>query len=141
MYSLEFYGRHICEALDKIGVHQNKSLMLEYPNFLREDLHSHFIRGYFDGDGSVVKNNKTGSVLITITSTQTFCESCLDILRRFTNVGGGIYDASNHNGITKVLSICGNQCKDVLDWLYQDATMYIERKHDRYLQYYYTNAA
>ena len=141
MYVLEFYGTHICKSLDNNGMHQNKSLILTYPEFLREDLYSHFIRGYFDGDGSVYQNPITGSVTITITSTEQFCNTCLDILRRNLSIGGGIYDASNHNGITKVLSICGDQCKTVLEWLYQDAEMYIQRKYDRYIQYYCATAA
>lgn len=38
--------------LEKIGVIERKTLVLTFPE-LREDLIPHFIRGYFDGDGSV----------------------------------------------------------------------------------------
>lgn len=142
MYSLDFYGSAICDDLDKVGVHQNKSLSLEYPDFLDEKLHSHFIRGYFDGDGSIYSWTKRFQVVFTITSTEKFCNRCLDIIRSNVRVGGSIYDASCHNGITKVISIGGNdQCKRVLDWLYEDASLFIKRKHDRYLQYFYPYAA
>lgn len=141
MCTLEFYGSHICNALDIIGMHQNKSLILEYPSFLYDDLHRHFIRGYFDGDGSFnIWHNKQS--IITITSTEQFCRECLRIIRLNANIGGNIYDASCHNGITKYISISGNvQCKKVLDWLYYDADLFLKRKYDQYVKYFYPSAA
>lgn len=71
--------------------------------------------------------------MLTITSTSNFCEKCLEILREEVGVGGGIYDASSKNGITKVLSISGSkQLERLLKWLYQDAELYMKRKHDIY---------
>jgi hypothetical protein len=38
-----------------------------------------------------------------------------------------------HNGITKVLSFSGTkQVKTFLDWLYQDAEMFLYRKYQKY---------
>ena len=46
---------------------------------------------------------------------------------------GNIYDAQCHNGITKVLSISGRfQTNIVLDWLYVDSHIYLERKYEKY---------
>ena len=52
--------------LNKHGCIQNKSLVLQFPT-ISNSLIPHFIRGYFDGDGSVFilnkKNyNKTNSI-------------------------------------------------------------------------------
>ena len=47
------YGPKIEEQLTNLGVVHNKSLILEFPTFLPDELMPHFIRGYFDGDGSV----------------------------------------------------------------------------------------
>ena len=38
--------------LENLGLHQNKTFTLEYPN-IDEKLERHFLRGYFDGDGYV----------------------------------------------------------------------------------------
>ena len=136
MYQLEFYGKYICRTLEKLGMVQNKSLVLTFPEHLDKNLYSHFIRGYFDGDGSLcVHRNKNGKYqsLLTITSTEKFCKQCLEILRNEVGVGGGIYDASSHNGITKVISISGFvQLDKLLNWLYKDADLYIKRKYDIY---------
>lgn len=146
MYSLEVYGTHICDSLNNLGMTQGKSLTLKFPVFLDDDLIRHFIRGYFDGDGSFSYSNANSSQryqgLVTITSTENFCLECLSYIRSKINVGGSIFDSSCHNGITKVISIGGNvQCKLFLDWLYEDSEMYLKRKHDKYLNAYYPNAA
>lgn len=39
--------------LEKWGCIENKTFKLKFPEFLSEELVPHFIRGYFDGDGSV----------------------------------------------------------------------------------------
>lgn len=135
MYQLEFHSAHLCRTLMDIGMVQNKSLVLNFPT-IDKSLYSHFIRGYFDGDGSLYTYTKTNGGMqntLTITSTDKFCNKCLNILKDELNIGGGVYDASSHNGITKVLSVCGNiQVKKVLDWFYKDADLFMQRKYDLY---------
>lgn len=138
MYSLVVHSKHMCQVLNDIGMTQNKSLKLTFPEIVTPDLYSHFIRGYFDGDGSYCIRNdlKYGRRdMITFTSTESFCKSLKEIINTYTQAtGGGIYDASCHNGITKVLSFSGrNQTKLILDWLYQDAKLYLQRKYEKYL--------
>ena len=139
MYQLEFYSAHMCKTLEKLGMVQNKSLVLTFPTFLDPTLYSHFIRGYYDGDGSLCSHyTKKGwfQSLVTITSTDSFCKDCLEIIRQETSIGGGIYESSSHNGITKVLSISGtNQLKVFFEWLYKDAELYMMRKYDLYMKY------
>jgi len=40
------------------GCHQRKTFTIKFPNFLDEKLIRHFIRGYFDGDGSISESKK-----------------------------------------------------------------------------------
>ena len=137
MWKLLLFSKHMCNTLNNLGMTPNKSLTLEFPEWLNENLYSHFIRGYFDGDGSLCihqKKNGKYQPLLTITSTNQFCQRCLDIMRHELNIGGGVYDASSHNGITKVLSISGFvQLDKVLKWLYKDAELYMKRKYDIYI--------
>ena len=139
MYQLEFFGKHICDTLDKLGMHQNKSLVLTFPTFLKEELYSHFIRGYFDGDGSYCYRQDPyygERDLVTLTSTDAFCKDAKKIINIYSQaMGGGIYDSSCHNGITKVLSFSGkNQVNNLLNWIYKDAELYIQRKYDLYFK-------
>lgn len=138
MCTLEMYSAHMCKSLEKIGVVKNKSLKLEFPNIPR-DLYAHFVRGYFDGDGSIyqyVKNENNKHIVLTFTSTENFCKKLKEILETELGIYCGIYESSCHNGITKVVSLAGkNSTKKLLDWMYKDATLYLKRKYDRYIEY------
>ena len=131
---LLLFSKHLCQTLANWGMVPNKSLVLQFPDIPKK-FYRHFIRGYFDGDGSLTVTN-VSRPLITVTSTEEFCKKVQEILVDVLQIpGGGIYDASCHNGITKVLSISGpRQCKKVLDWIYKDAELYLQRKYDRYLK-------
>lgn len=136
-YRMLIFSSHICQSLDLYGMSPRKSLTLSFPD-IREDLLPHFIRGYFDGDGSIAQGTKITNFILTITSTNTFCNKLKDIIEKNVGINCHIYDASNHNGITKVFTTTGRQqVKALLDWLYKDADMYLERKYNRYIQYFY----
>lgn len=136
-YRLLIFSKHMSKELHNKGVVTNKSLILEFPDWLDPDLYSHFIRGYFDGDGSIGKHNNT--ISCTITSTNNFCERIKKICENFIGVKVKIYDASCHNGVTKQMNIYGgkNSIKKFLDWIYTDANIYMERKYKRYMKYFY----
>lgn len=141
MYKLTVYSMYMCRTLEKYGVFQNKSLILEFPTWLDKTLINHFVRGYFDGDGSYCHhkvNRKTSKMahyqdVVTFTSTYDFCNELLSILRNNGTIsGGGVYDASNHNGITAVLSISGRrQIMSLFNWMYKDAELYMARKYNK----------
>lgn len=138
-YRLNIFSKHMCNSLQSIGMLPNKSLILTYPD-IPDNLHSHFIRGYFDGDGSVcqiIKSANNHAVQLTITSTETFCQKLCEICKDKIGITGHIYNASCNNGITKVFNLSGrNLVKTFLDWIYTDAELYMERKHERYINYY-----
>lgn len=134
-YRLIFFNKHICDILNEIGMLPNKSLSLTFPN-LEASLYSHFIRGYFDGDGSVCFS-KNGNCIATITSTESFCNSIKEILFEQLGIYTGIYNASNNNGITKVASISGkNQVQKFGEYIYKDAEMFLSRKYNKFLEKY-----
>lgn len=118
----------------------NKSLTLKFPNIDVQFIPD-FIRGFFDGDGSVYNGKKKTQFTLTITSTNDFCKELVKIVSEYVGINCHIYDASNHNGITKVFTVSGrNQVKAFMDWMYQDAEMFLERKHQRYTEYFYNVA-
>ena len=135
-YNLILNSFRISTILDMRGMYPNKSLILTFPRWLNPSLYNHFLRGVYDGDGSVyMRHKKSGgtAVNLTITSTENFCKGVMDICAKYLNINPHIYDSSCHNGITKVFTLSGNiVTKKFLDWLYKDATIYLQRKYDRY---------
>ena len=134
-YRLLLFSTHMCNSLENIGMIPNKSLKLDYP-VIDPCFNKDFIRGYFDGDGSFTcrqVDNCKYNWLITITSTNSFCNKIYSILSNELGVNGGIYDSSAHNNITKVYSLSGkNQVQTVMSWMYDGAEMFLQRKYDKY---------
>ena len=54
-YVLQFNGEKLTSDLIKLGCTTNKSLTLQFPTYkiVPIEFMSHFIRGYFDGDGCI----------------------------------------------------------------------------------------
>ena len=77
-YRLLFFSSYMCMSLVDKGVIQNKSLKITFPNWIDKTLIPHFVRGVFDGDGSIcqqIKNENNHAILLTITATESFCNS------------------------------------------------------------------
>jgi len=124
------------------GVLINKSLKLIFPSFqiVPVELIRHFIRGYFDGDGSLSHygpNNKN-HFTIKICGTYEFLSNLKSCLRDALELGGlgSICKSTNNNKNNYYLTIGGNiQVTAVLNHLYKNATIYLERKYFRYLHF------
>ena len=137
MCTFNMYSKHICDSLTNLGIVKNKSLVLKFPD-IKEELYPHLLRGYFDGDGSIyqqVKNEHNKKITLTFTSTEQFCKKIKEIVETKLGIYCGIYDASCHNGITKVASLSGTSAIKLLNWMYKDADLYLQRKYDRYITY------
>ena len=142
-YALIMFSSYMCNTLAEKGVVPNKSLVVTFPQWLDKQLIRHFVRGVFDGDGSLYgsyRNENNKPVVLTITATQQFCETLKNICKNEIGIDAKIYDASCHNGITKVFTLSGRLiAKEFLDWIYKDADLYLQRKYDRYCDYYNIN--
>ena len=129
-WRLLMFSKHMCETLNNIGMTPCKSLTLGFPD-IDSSLHRHFIRGYFDGDGSVALK----SPIASLTSTFNFCETVRNILLEQLNIYPNIQEAANHNGITAVLQCRLNESIKFLTWIYDNANLYLKRKYDRFNNY------
>ncbi len=128
--------KEICEQLITHGCVPNKSLILNFPTTIPNELIRHFLRGYSDGDGTIYKNQKTINTIWKIISTKQFCNKTAKILKEELKIKcSQSLSRPKTNQITTTLAVGGNlQVKRVLDWLYQDATIYLPRKYEKYLE-------
>lgn len=94
------------------GCVPNKSLVLKKIPEIEENLISHFIRGYFDGDGSIHKT--LNQWRISFTGTQDFLKDIQKHLKVSTKIVQGPNNAKDF-----VFQVMGKyQLKRVLDYLY-----------------------
>lgn len=133
-YKLCITNKYMATQLMELGVVPHKSLILTFPDWLTEDLYPDFIRGYMDGDGNIAKKEKR----VNLIGTEAFCMKLADVLHKILNINCGIYLChGNKNTTTRTLQIAGgNQVKRFLDYIYNDANLYLFRKYDIYKDLY-----
>lgn len=132
-YRLDINNRHMCDALYYHGIVPSKSLILKFPINLPFELYKDFFRGYTDGDGTIRKKRPES---VSIISTKEFVDDAKLFIENYLQINC-FYDKTEPNGITTTLSIGGfNQVKKYLDWIYNDANLYIQRKYDIYNDIY-----
>lgn len=137
-YQLSINSAHMSEVLAQYGMIQRKSLTLEYPYWMDESLQRHFIRGYFDGDGHISKQKYKYNM--SIVSTDNFCQGVKNVIEQQLYLNPTIYYTSNKEKSTRILMLTKkNDCKIFFDWLYNDAHLFLNRKHKVYMNKYCIN--
>ena len=135
-YVLKFSSYKIKQDLINLGCMPNKTFKLQFPQ-IDEKLYHHFIRGYFDGDGSIIRYKN--DFCISLISTENFCQAVNFIIFDQLSISGKMNKdkemLARGNDITSILLYQGNRrIQKILDWLYKDAIIYLERKYQRYLE-------
>ena len=119
-------NKHIAHMLSMHGVVKNKTFVVEYPRWLDDSLHSHFIRGMIDGDGSISRN------YISLCGTYDICYMTGEILKEKCGTHYTIY--KNQNSYD--LRVCRKaDIINVLTFLYKDADLFLNRKYNEYLNF------
>lgn len=126
-------NQHLWDTLNTLGCVPKKSLILQFPDisiFSTEDLIVHFIRGYFDGDGCISYANKEHTkICINIVGT----EHMLDCINHYVPVK--LYKTKKSNTDACSVSLSGTKAFKVVDYLYKNASIYLDRKYQRYLDF------
>ena len=114
--------------LTKHGCPPNKSLNLSFPKINKSLLH-HFMRGYFDGDGTLTTYNNGKSLKFGVVGTKDF----LDIYEGHLYKIGITKTKYQPTGKSWQTQHGGNQqAKIFFDFLYKDATVYLDRKYNKF---------
>ena len=133
-YKLSITNKNISFQLEKLGCVQAKTFKITFPNWLREDLKRHFIRGYFDGDGSISKDSKDPSC--SILGNCIFMSELSKYIKNTLNIHISEFLVKKNNKLL-TLTISGRkQCIKFLDFLYKDSIIHLNRKNERYLNIY-----
>lgn len=128
-----FANKHYWNTLNNYGCIPKKSLVLKFPNiniFKDKSLIKHFIRGYIDGDGCIsYKNKEHTDMTLSILGTREFLSELQKNLplERENKI-------FTENNIFKLV-YNGSRGKYILNYLYNEATIYLERKYLRYKEY------
>ena len=121
------------EYIRSLGFVQRKSSKNLYiPNVIPSNMVHHFIRGYFDGDGSVCirkSGKQKGQKRFEIVAGHpAILEDIAGILRPIAGAKLRIYKQNPHK--CWAIETSGRKCKPIYNYLYKDATIYLERKKE-----------
>lgn len=137
-YTLAIENFHITQCLKKVGCVKAKSLILKFPTTeqVPTNLINHFIRGYFDGDGCITKSESIRSnCTFSLEGNDLFLFKLQKILMDVCNLKY-TKPYQRHKGRKSSINIryCGtNQIKRIFDYLYKDATIYLNRKYNKFI--------
>ncbi|MDA1977075.1 hypothetical protein PDL67_11015 [Bacillus cereus] len=139
IYVLNFSCSHMANALRNHGLYPGKSMtMAEFPN-INPSLIRHFIRGYFDGDGSCYPVKPSSyhkgvkyeydAVEFSIVGTKPF----LEIMKSYLPIPTGNELKKSKTEEMKYLRMTayGTNIMDIYKYLYEDATVFLKRKLDK----------
>ena len=118
------------DLIDK-GCYKNKSSILKPPKKVPSNLIRHFIRGLFDGDGSLIKyeHKECNSISYQINFTTTY--EMADWLREQIQMGSTYPEKRRES--TWYFGFGGNQqVINFYHYLYDDATIWMDRKYNRF---------
>ena len=134
-YRSSFNSKHFWNTLNNYGCTPKKSLTLKFPKleiFKEPQFIYDFIRGYFDGDGCITHKNKEHTqIAFSLCGTD-------DMLRNISDLLGKPNRKISHDSR-------GNHCPEltfvhftalsILSLLYDNASIYLERKYNLYKEY------
>lgn len=147
--TIRISSNHMYNTLNKYGITENKTQSSNFSfdfNTIPKEVVHHFIRGYFDGDGSVsfYKTNRTiffnfsfvfNSLNFTNQISQIFEDkfSIQSVIRKHIGKTSNWFSMRFNYNRDRT-----NKIKEIYNWLYKDSTIYLERKRlkfNNYLEY------
>lgn len=143
IYSIISTNKSDIEFLFKLGVTENKSLIIDYPN-IPKNFDSHFIRGYFDGDGSIYKST-TNTYYNQIkksydyyyvrftTGSKGFALSLSNKLNMY-GIQSNIYKDTRMNSKSFYIAIYKKESiKKFFEFIYEDCEIFMMRKYNKFI--------
>lgn len=135
---LSIHSKKLLSDLSRHGCVKNKTFKTSFPfHSLSSDLYRHFIRGYFDGDGSIAmplaKKPRPNAIIVGTEEMLSGIAMATSIV--FCSVHYSMYTRHperNHN----IRQMHINRAVDAgrfLWWIYHDASIFMARKRDRYM--------
>jgi len=139
---LTFSSARMSRALALKGCFNKKSKRISFPLYLDRKLMRHFIRGFFDGDGSAfISNNKVTykgnsyiakQAVASFISNTKFITELRVVIMLLSGVKHGSMSIDRRRENCISIAFHSKNCIKMLDWLYSGTDLYMKRKYDTY---------
>ena len=143
IWELRFTDKNLLNDMINCGILPRKGYdkILSFPLDIPLELMRHFIRGFFDGDGSVSKGIGNGKIMgmNMACNNEGFAKSMHSFICFHANLliegnsrGPGF---AYNSGVTWYVSFNGAMtCRKIYDFLYKDANFCLLWKHEKFIQ-------
>ena len=137
VYTLRIGNMIIFNDLLKLGLTPRKSLTLRLP-IVPNQYFSHYLRGYFDGDGCLTLSRSFGQKayrvkLVFSSGNKNFLDDIVDTIFKFTKIQDkNIYQQRGAFNLV----YCKSRGLKILEFMYSEVkktNLYLERKYKHYL--------
>lgn len=128
-------SRELAAGLARHGVFPSKTFTLRWPDYLESEFLRHYLRGYFDGDGSWHVRLPEGLAPVLrweIIGNESFCLGAQRYLVETVGLRTTKLERPKNAPRIRRLTYSGrNQASRIYHLMYDDATVYLPRKRDR----------
>lgn len=130
---IDIYSEEMYDDLVSFGCIENKSLIIKFPE-IPDEFKKDFVRGYMDGDGSIFIDKRNKFYLSFTSGSYDFLSGVIKVIEDKLNLVSKIYD-KNNKGTCFFIRYNGNNAIKVCSWLYDNPTLFMKRKFDKYCLY------
>lgn len=137
--TLQLNSKRMCGDLARHGCGQCKGDTIRFPDWLPRELWSHFVRGYFDGDGGLSKEvgklkRSPGHIVYrcNIVSNPMFINRLNEVLAEVFGKPFYVQKYAGHLKTVQIQIAGARKIEAFLDWIYRDASVYLNRKYALY---------
>ena len=113
--------------LRKYSIIEHKTGILKFPNNIPNTYYKDFVRGYIDGNGSIFLEKQSKQWRLSITGSYDILYNINLILKRTNKI-------SKSKNIWEVKYGGNKNVLKLLSYLYDDATIKLERKYGKYIE-------
>ena len=140
-YRLNICSTKMCYDLINLGCTPNKTFDVRFPSdeIVSKEYKRDWLRGFFDGDGciSITQMNNKPHIVTTITGIEEMLKDISyfllseKILRKEPT-----YQKDKRSSACNIYIHGTDTNKEWLDYLYKDASIYLDRKYKKYIDFY-----
>ena len=136
--NLVISSRYMVSRLESVGLIPNKTSTLRFPSsdVVPLNLMHHFVRGYFDGDGTVSAHIPKDRKLTVFTVEMVMKNKALadDLVKTLNQVGIDHLSLRKAGTVYKISIFSGSVRIKFMQWLYKEANIYLTRKREKFDQ-------
>ncbi len=128
------FSDKLFDTMVSFGIHERKSLTLNLTSNIPNEYILDFLRGYYDGDGSIT-GKQCADITLALTGSKLFANQIESLYKKIgynVNVYG--FSAGKKNTLYTIKK-CGKTGLEILAKMYSNGGLFLPRKYEKFLKF------